>query len=250
MKRRGFTLIELLVVIAIIAILAAILFPVFAKAREKAKQASCLSNLKQMGSSLLIYEDDNGYFPPYTLTNSTPSPDPVGPWLAGTWYWEQMIFPYTKSSKIFICQSSPNYDEVSHLHFLAYQYGANQAIMPSQAIGLSSAEIGDAAQTYLIMDSGYTTITYKSGVTPSRYNFIPGSGEAGLPLPASPDVLQNKYNDGKPDFISGRHSGGVNVTFCDGHAKFFKAAALIAQSKIANDNIVNNKSNPNAWQTY
>src|SRR5687768_14208579 len=63
--RRGFTLIELLVVIAIIAILAAILFPVFAQAREKARQTSCLSNLKQLSTAMMMYaEDSDGLFPP------------------------------------------------------------------------------------------------------------------------------------------------------------------------------------------
>ena len=68
MSRRGFTLIELLVVIAIIAILAAILFPVFAKAREKARQTSCLSNLKQLGLSFLMYAQDyDELLPSYRL---------------------------------------------------------------------------------------------------------------------------------------------------------------------------------------
>ena len=73
MSRRGFTLIELLVVIAIIAILAAILFPVFAKAREKARQTSCLSNVKQLGLGLMMYAQDYdeklpSYLPPWTPT--------------------------------------------------------------------------------------------------------------------------------------------------------------------------------------
>src|SRR2546430_10956593 len=69
-RRHAFTLIELLVVIAIIAILAAILFPVFAKAREKARQASCLSNLKQLGMGAMIYQQDWDETIPYVLTDS------------------------------------------------------------------------------------------------------------------------------------------------------------------------------------
>ena len=261
MKRRGFTLIELLVVIAIIAILAAILFPVFAKAREKAKQASCLSNLKQMGSSLLIYEDDNGYFPPANDTNSAPTPDgQLAMWTdgngnpSGVWFWLQMIFPYTKSNKIFVCPSSPNYYDTTYNHFIICQYGANNSVIPYRGnlslpvTVVSSAEIGDAAETYMIMDAGYYRVSYDAAINPDKYNFIPGSGEANVPLPST--LNASSANDRIPDFKYGRHSGGVNVTFTDGHSKFFKAGALILQAKTAAANVSGNTSNPNGWQIY
>jgi len=80
---RGFTLIELLVVIAIIAILAAILFPVFAQAREKARQASCLSNIKQIALGTMMYIQDNDEaFPRMTLQ---PTPAPRQSWATYTW---------------------------------------------------------------------------------------------------------------------------------------------------------------------
>ena len=90
MKRKGFTLIELLVVIAIIAILAAILFPVFAKAREKARQATCQSNLKQLGLAFFQYvQDYDGVLPPLRnmLTNDS---------------WGNVIVPYVSASKQFV----------------------------------------------------------------------------------------------------------------------------------------------------
>ena len=95
--RKGFTLIELLVVIAIIAILAAILFPVFARAREKARQTSCLSNLKQLGTSVMMYTQDYDELYPQDL--STFGPDQI----PGTW--PNRVMPYVKSTQLFKCPS-------------------------------------------------------------------------------------------------------------------------------------------------
>src|SRR5262249_27320458 len=105
-RRSGFTLIELLVVIAIIAILAAILFPVFAKAREKARHSSCLSNMKQCALSILMYvQDYDETFPrvpnvadPYLNPNATVEKQ-------GWLYWAQMIRPYVKNEQILACPS-------------------------------------------------------------------------------------------------------------------------------------------------
>src|SRR5712691_8661297 len=99
--RRGFTLIELLVVIAIIAILAAILFPVFAHAREKARQTSCLSNLRQLASGMMMYAEDNdGLFVPAV---ARPSRDIKNLYEMS---WMALIEPYTKNRGIYICPSS------------------------------------------------------------------------------------------------------------------------------------------------
>jgi len=97
-KRRSnaFTLIELLVVIAIIAILAAILFPVFAQAREKARQTSCLSNMKQIGIGLMMYSSDyDSQYPPSQLGSGTELVS-----------WPQMMQPYIKNEQVFTCPSS------------------------------------------------------------------------------------------------------------------------------------------------
>ena len=93
--RRGFTLIELLVVIAIIAILAAILFPVFAQAREAARKAACTSNMKQLGLALQSYATDyDGIMPPSQL-----------PSFGANVSWPTMLFPYVKNEGIFVCPS-------------------------------------------------------------------------------------------------------------------------------------------------
>ncbi|HEY3330828.1 MAG TPA: DUF1559 domain-containing protein [Capsulimonadaceae bacterium] len=120
-KRIGFTLIELLVVIAIIAILAAILFPVFAKAREKARQTTCTSNLKQIGVGLLQYcqdYDEAAIRPWYSATQDIASPTAsvyyapglgAGPALDGVtqYTWMDAVFPYVKSTGVFDCPSAP-----------------------------------------------------------------------------------------------------------------------------------------------
>jgi prepilin-type N-terminal cleavage/methylation domain-containing protein/prepilin-type processing-associated H-X9-DG protein len=114
MTRRGFTLIELLVVIAIIAILAAILFPVFARAREKARQASCQSNLKQLSLGVLMYAQDHDEMTCGAYGNSRGNPatrpnPPPGPVTASTnwWKWPDMIYPYVKNRQLYICPSYP-----------------------------------------------------------------------------------------------------------------------------------------------
>src|SRR5436190_15533824 len=104
MRRNGFTLIELLVVIAIIAILAAILFPVFAQARDKARQATCLSNLKQLGNAQMMYTQD--YDETYPKAYHA-LPD------GSDWAWYLEIQPYAKNTSIFRCPSDPNPMKIS-----------------------------------------------------------------------------------------------------------------------------------------
>src|SRR5438094_2960468 len=102
-KQRAFTLIELLVVIAIIAILAAILFPVFAQARDKARQATCLSNCKQIGLGHMMYAQDyDETFSPSRFNSGSCTPS--GSAISGT-QWNRRILPYTKNEQIFACPS-------------------------------------------------------------------------------------------------------------------------------------------------
>jgi prepilin-type N-terminal cleavage/methylation domain-containing protein/prepilin-type processing-associated H-X9-DG protein len=112
--RAAFTLIELLVVIAIIAILAAIIFPVFARAREKARQASCLSNLKQLGSALQMYTDDHDGT--YTRGQFWP--------FDGSHLWSQAIAPYVRNDAVFRCPTARDSDH-SYGYNIAYWGGGD-----------------------------------------------------------------------------------------------------------------------------
>src|SRR4030088_3180573 len=107
-RRFGFTLIELLVVIAIIAILAAILFPVFAQAREKARGTSCLSNAKQLGTAFQMYLQDYDEKAParYAACPSTGPTDAANIPVVTQKLWSGVIQPYVKNTQIFICPSA------------------------------------------------------------------------------------------------------------------------------------------------
>src|SRR4051812_39870731 len=103
LKRRGFTLIELLVVIAIIAILASILFPVFAQAREAARKTSCASNVRQLGTAFLMYvQDYDETFPQVTYSGEAGHTNPDN---FGVFRWPWLVLPYIKNMEIYRCPS-------------------------------------------------------------------------------------------------------------------------------------------------
>lgn len=156
-KRNAFTLIELLVVIAIIAILAAILFPVFARARENARKSSCMSNLKQIGLGVMQYTQD--YDEKYPLlSNGTDNTNMQR-------NWGQMIFPYIKSTQVFACPSNGVVSSTSPLMALnggadpkiPASYVANPRIManlPNILCSLSS--LTSSSQKIMVAESGDT----------------------------------------------------------------------------------------------
>jgi len=241
-KRSAFTLIELLVVIAIIAILAAILFPVFATAREKARQTSCLSNMKQLGTATMMYVQD------YDETGVS-SFIGVGASWAGYYYpgnqrWTDSVFPYVKSAALYTCPSdpdpvayqptSPNSKEgdADYFNSMSYpgSYGLNTTYWDGSD-GVSSPSgkpIGDikrVADTILLLDR--------------RAYYRSPCGQGGGDGWAPPEVAWGNKNACEATFypnlkpkqlgiIPGRHSDGSNVAFCDGHAKWFRLEAMAA----------------------
>jgi prepilin-type N-terminal cleavage/methylation domain-containing protein/prepilin-type processing-associated H-X9-DG protein len=213
MMRKGFTLIELLVVIAIIAILAAILFPVFARAREKARQTSCLSNVKQLTLGLLMYvQDYDETFPLLICTD--------GATYCLTVF--QTVQPYVKNEQIGRCPSRgssfqcPNGVSITGsnlwLDFSLYRaagltwindvdYGVNEALISfgTSYMCPSLAKVQRPAETPLAFDAYSSTASHS-------YN-QPG------PLPFPPGVGQGGW------YAAWRHNGTCNIGFVDGHVK-------------------------------
>ena len=207
MYRKGFTLIELLVVIAIIAILAAILFPVFAKAREKARQASCLSNVKQLALGLLQYTQD---YDEMIIRSETYMPST---WTFGRWIdrndgsrlnyftWLDGILPYTANEQIMLCPSSGR-------NFVARPGRMNTDYVYNGHVGnMKMGAIREPATTLWFGDVGYA-----SGAAPTGAN----------------TYVQN-YTGGRATLLSthrascwhsNRHNNGGNYGYMDGHAKW------------------------------
>ncbi len=200
MRRKAFTLIELLVVIAIIAILAAILFPVFAKAREKARQAACASNEKQLGIALMQYVQDFDE----TMPNRNVTPATGASWRIG-------LTPYVRSIKVFSCPSNPNTDIISYDGTYSSSYLCNFT---------ANAEYGqDFNQQYngsngrgVFGDSNAPGVTLAALQAPSQTIAISEGTHEGYP-----DMnVMNHYNS--LDYFAG-HTGVSNFLFADGHVK-------------------------------
>lgn len=228
--QQGFTLIELLVVIAIIAILAAILFPVFAQAREKARQSVCTSNQKQIGLAVLQYVQD--YDETFPASNFQ-SPPPA----TGNSGYQLLLDPYVKagvpagslpgkSLSVWVC---PNYtasfkgtDSQSRP---SSSYPANRTIFPATAYWQSAngnlAGIQYPAQRVLFAE-GEGTRYFTDGNDTGVNDGENGSDViTGIPGTGTPGTLF----DGNQGYVysRARHSGGSNYLFSDGHSKWFKA---------------------------
>jgi prepilin-type N-terminal cleavage/methylation domain-containing protein/prepilin-type processing-associated H-X9-DG protein len=195
--RNGFTLIELLVVIAIIAILAAILFPVFAKAREAARSTSCKSNLKQIGLAANMYKQDYDETLPFSV-NGQNSFTWAG---TGTTYWAYFYLPYTKNQQIWACPSARDASCKYNSYGLS-GYLDGSATTP----GIADAAVVDVSGTILAHDSFESRMDDNGDMLKISTGFTEN-------LKQSNDI---RYKD-----EAWRHSDSCNVLFYDGHVKAY-----------------------------
>ncbi len=200
-KQNAFTLIELLVVIAIIAVLAAILFPVFAQARAKARQATCVSNERQLATGILLYvQDYDDTLPPVAVL-------PPGDHEEGEKeeekedLWITLIYPYTKSNEIRRCPEDTQSKENS--------YGLNERIFADfadaeehETATMSLSALHHPAETVMLGDIGVGDDFVTN--TPDAYKMV------------SPTFPLNDEVDSRPH---ARHFHQVSLAFMDGHVK-------------------------------
>jgi prepilin-type N-terminal cleavage/methylation domain-containing protein/prepilin-type processing-associated H-X9-DG protein len=209
LKKSGFTLIELLVVIAIIAILAAILFPVFAKAREKARQSSCLSNVKQLALGFLQYAQDYDENLPAQGSNA------VRP--EQRWY--NAIQPYLKNTQVLDCPSSTYKGNAAR-----HNYGAVEQVVGYLPYGTSRSgfTLGGVTCASGSSPRNMATITF-----PSERVMICDASEftVGVQFWARTDNTDPLSPGGSYYWVAARHNDGANCGFVDGHAKWAAGTA-------------------------
>jgi len=231
-SRQGFTLIELLIVIAIISILAAILFPVFARARESARRASCLSNMKQIGLAYLMYSQDYDEKLMPAFVNVRPNYQWPENW------WPYVLQPYVKSTQVFICPSSEarsfNGQSISSyaVWFIGRKNGAT-AIPPVSNLGYNSyirvVSMADAArpsESMVLWEYSYCDDPAHATACDSY-----GGNTAVFGSDDYYDVTAYPWTTNHP----GRHMEGEDALFVDGHVKWRKTITFRGRDVVMNE---------------
>jgi prepilin-type N-terminal cleavage/methylation domain-containing protein/prepilin-type processing-associated H-X9-DG protein len=237
-RRPGFTLIELLVVIAVIAILAGILFPVFAQAREKARQATCISNLRQISTALMMYTQDHDEFFPALI-----GWDPPGPYYYFEGSWMNRIQPYAKSVLLFTCPTSPwkstdwrnNADLLRHYSltpsarvtgFDAFNLTTVWGVALFEGIGGFYSPFRAGSFTRLATSHSMPEIARPAEtVAINDHDFFDWAMSLGGGF-AYPEPRHHQEKDVELPNGETYPSGIINAVFCDGHVKAMKHERL------------------------
>jgi prepilin-type N-terminal cleavage/methylation domain-containing protein/prepilin-type processing-associated H-X9-DG protein len=219
----GFTLIELLVVIAIIALLAAILFPVFARARENARKSSCQNNIKQIGLGFAQYAQDyDEQFPISRMLGPSGVGQMFGPWADTNTAWSEAIYPFVKNTQIFKCPSAPAAPTPPANDFNqngAVNYTYNRRIGGDRDTGnnglRSLADFQFVSNTFLVTEASHRT---EDGTVSSD------NAEWGCTGNHAERLRQVNCASGTPPLQ--RHLEGANYLYVDGHVKWHNAQAM------------------------
>ena len=235
-RSRGFTLIELLVVIAIIAILAAILFPVFARARENARRASCQSNMKQLGLAFVMYAQDYDETLPIGTDDS-----PSGNWGAS---WAGRLNSYVKSPQLYQCPSDTTNPKGSATFSVALSYNYNRSIPFANPPGFPGprgkiAAFNATTKTVMLNEISGDPVDVVADMIPHNdYAINQSIGLNGVWMGYSNGTGVNiKFETGQlggrprggGSYIAqnnGRHLEGSNYLLADGHVKWYKGGAV------------------------
>jgi prepilin-type N-terminal cleavage/methylation domain-containing protein/prepilin-type processing-associated H-X9-DG protein len=224
--KRGFTLIELLVVIAILAVLAALLFPVFANAREKARRTTCLSNLRQIGLAALNYEQDN---------DGDVVPLARGDGRKDILIFADLLAPYTKSPDIWVCPSDDPFLFTHLRDGLPEGTGPNHRILPISYAGNSwdgrSSGLCGTTELYGAMEDFYESLIFNEIAPRTEYDFISPSdtvlvvdGPVGITTTLDLDFCSQAASLFRPAERKGgvalRHDGGFDALFADGRTRW------------------------------
>ncbi|MEO6906637.1 MAG: DUF1559 domain-containing protein [Abditibacteriaceae bacterium] len=242
-QRSAFTLIELLVVIAIISILAAILFPVFARARENARRATCQSNLKQIALGIMMYNQD--YDGTYPMLQTGGPGGPAGGIQWG-WYYsdgsyagvdssnsvplDTTLQPYLKSTQIFSCPSMlSGYNDYFYNSNLGVGISSECQYTGTNPCNKKESSLVAPVTTIMLGDTGRSTYFQAANCHTWNYSDCPESNPQGASAPGSgwSDQLPNAWpSAAQTTAMQTRHLEGLNYAFADGHVKWLKWGQL------------------------